>query len=187
MPERAPVLPWHVGGAAYASLAPTWQRSVDRYGLVPRASRRRLRALDAGCGTGYGAELLSGKGYDVTAFDKWPGFALYAKYRRIDFVESSFGDFQMSGFDVVCCFEVIEHLDISPEEAARLLASWVKQSGTVYVSVPLNHPDTKWHTHVFADAASVCRILESCFNVHVYHKELSAWTLQPLARGESGL
>lgn len=184
MPERAPILPWHTSGTAYASLAPTWRRSVDRYGLIPNPPQGHLRALDAGCGTGYGAQMLSAKGYAVTAFDKWPGFALYAKCKGIGFLECGFADFDLRSFDVVCCFEVIEHLDMPPGEAVQRLASWVNPSGTVYVSVPINHPDTQWHRHIFPSSKELRTLWEPHFTVQEYHAPLNVWTLRLSAPGD---
>jgi len=178
MPERAPILsPWQKVTAQVNRHA--WKRHILRYMSVPPAPRPGALALDAGCGTGYGAEGLKTKGYRVTAFDKWPGFAVLAHRLGIEFRECDFMEFAGGPFDVVCCFEVIEHLETPPEAAVRKLRSWVRPGGRAYVSVPIRHPDVQWHRHRFGSEEEVAALWETQFRVVSTDPSINLWVLEP--------
>ena len=183
MPERAPIASWEQAMQGYEKLAPTWRNHVDRYAMVPACEDGRLAALDAGCGTGYGSEALKSKGYDVTAFDIWPGFAERAKALGIAFHKTDFASFGGGQYDVVCCFEVIEHIALDPSETVKLLASWLKPSGTACVSIPIAHPDKRWHKWQFATIEEVRSLLKARFDVEVYRHDLNLWRLRKRSGG----
>ena len=97
--------------------------------------------LDAGCGAGYGSALLATAARRVVGVDRDEAAIAYARERYArDNVSFQLGDLENlslddDSFDVVCAFEVIEHLR-EPErhlaEAARVL----RDDGTYAVSTP---------------------------------------------------
>jgi len=183
MPERAPIASWKQAMRDYDKLVPTWRNHVDRYAMVPVCDGESLNALDAGCGTGYGSEALKGKGYDVTAFDIWPGFAERARALDIAFHKNDFASFGGGQYDVICCFEVIEHLALEPRESVKRLASWLKPSGTAWVSVPIAHPDKRWHKWQFPMVLDVWLLMETQFKVELFREDLNFWCLRPNSGG----
>lgn len=96
--------------------------------------------LDVGCGTGYGADLLAVGGNRVVGLD--------ASATAIRFAIANFGDaagfvvgdacslpFPDHTFDVVTCFEVIEHTG-GPELLAGEVSRILKPGGRLYLSTP---------------------------------------------------
>jgi SAM-dependent methyltransferase len=114
------------------------------------------RVLDAGCGTGYGAELLAREGaaavvgvdIDEQAFDRTQAVAGAVTFRKADLRElpADLGD-----FDVVVCFEVLEHID-DPTTALDRLAGVLRPDGVLVVSSPnkdVYPPGNPYHKHEF--------------------------------------
>ena len=97
--------------------------------------------LDAGCGVGYGTAFLAETARHVVGVDRSTEAIAYARarYARPN-VEFAVGDLLEldapdDTFDVVCCFETIEHLtdqDRFLEEMRRVL----RPGGTLLVSTP---------------------------------------------------
>ena len=99
------------------------------------------RALDAGCGVGYGATLLADAGAaEVAAVDVAAAVVEAARERVGDSVDVEVADvrelpFPDNAFDLVVCFEVIEHIseqDRALDELVRVLAP----GGVLLVSSP---------------------------------------------------
>jgi 2-polyprenyl-3-methyl-5-hydroxy-6-metoxy-1,4-benzoquinol methylase len=98
--------------------------------------------LDCGAGEGYGASILADRAASVVSFDAAPDAVAWAcrKYGenpRLSFVagDATMLPFADGAFDVVCCFQVIEHL-AAPErflaEARRVLTP----GGALVLSTP---------------------------------------------------
>jgi SAM-dependent methyltransferase len=90
------------------------------------------RVLDVGASDGrFGRRLAAGAKYQTLDTDP----AVAADYR-------SFADLPARAFDVVTCFETVEHLGL--EEACRLLAAAaraLRPGGRLYLSTPnIHHP-----------------------------------------------
>jgi SAM-dependent methyltransferase len=97
--------------------------------------------LDAACGVGYGSAHLAETARSVVGIDRSAEALAHARSAyalpNVEFVE---GDllalpFPYGAFDVVCAFEVIEHLDDQRaflREVARVLG----ENGTLLVSTP---------------------------------------------------
>ncbi len=97
--------------------------------------------LDLGCGSGYGSSLIAGDASRVVGLDVSPEAVQYSRenfsapnlyYLVSDAAQTGLAS---SRFDVVVCFEVIEHLarqENLVEEACRLL----KPDGMLVVSTP---------------------------------------------------
>jgi SAM-dependent methyltransferase len=105
--------------------------------------------LDAGCGVGYGSAYLGEVARSVVGVDRSAEALAYANRRyasdRVAFLE---GDllalpFPDDRFDVVCAFEVIEHV----AEPARFLdeARRVLRPGAVFVVSTPRVDRTNWH------------------------------------------
>jgi 2-polyprenyl-6-hydroxyphenyl methylase / 3-demethylubiquinone-9 3-methyltransferase len=95
-------------------------------------------ALDAGCGTGRGAERLAQRGARVTAIDIGPHL-VRAAVRRSGCHAAQASILQLpfpaSSFDVVFSTEVIEHTP-APLEAVQELYRVVKPGGHLVLSTP---------------------------------------------------
>jgi 2-polyprenyl-3-methyl-5-hydroxy-6-metoxy-1,4-benzoquinol methylase len=101
------------------------------------------RVLDVGCGDGYGASLLAGVAASVLGIerDETTVAAARAKYAaaNLRFAGDALESLPAGGFDLITCFEVVEHVDESEQqrfvaEFARLLAP----GGVLLASTP-NH------------------------------------------------
>jgi SAM-dependent methyltransferase len=97
--------------------------------------------LDAGCGAGYGCALLAGEARRVVGVDRDEAAIAYARghYAR-DGVSFQIGDLGALGldddsFDVVCAFEVIEHLPDADRHLAEV-ARVLRGDGVYVVSTP---------------------------------------------------
>lgn len=118
---------------------------------------RGKRVLDAGCGIGYGAELLARAGAaEVTAVDIAEEIVEVAGSTAS--AEVTFGvedvrslSYARGSFDVVVCFEVIEHVDeqdVVLDELARVLTA----DGLLLISSPNRDryvPGNPHHRHEY--------------------------------------
>jgi len=115
------------------------------------------RVLDAGCGLGYGSALLAGAGAaSVTGMDVAAAVVEAARSRvpaGVTLVEGDVHElpFEDGSFDLVVCFEVIEHVHDAPRaigDLARVLAP----GGVLAVSSPNRDayvPGNPHHVHEF--------------------------------------
>jgi 2-polyprenyl-6-hydroxyphenyl methylase/3-demethylubiquinone-9 3-methyltransferase len=106
--------------------------------LRPLAGRR---ALDAGCGAGLLCEPLARLGADVTGIDAAQENIAAAKVHAagsgliIDYHCGEIGALGLSGYDLVCSMEVIEHVADKPAFIAAL-AGAMKPEGLMVLSTP---------------------------------------------------
>lgn len=124
---------------------PTWADlagcHLARYAFASEYVRAR-RVLDAGFGAGYGAVMLAAAGAtSVAAVDIDAEAVRRAKQRFAGAgVEFVFDDCQqltqvVGPFDVVCCFETIEHLP-DPEKFLQAVARVLHADGLLLISTP---------------------------------------------------
>ena len=110
------------------------------------------RVLDAGCGLGYGTELLMSAGARATiGVDVSEETIEAARAKAGDGVELDVGDiaglsYEDDSFDLVVCFEVIEHVR-DPERALDELARVLAPGGVLALSSPNRneYPDGNPH------------------------------------------
>jgi 2-polyprenyl-3-methyl-5-hydroxy-6-metoxy-1,4-benzoquinol methylase len=98
---------------------------------------KNARILEIGGGTGYVAEKLQQTGYTVELSDAASNGLIYAKNRGIqklyqfDLYHPPFKE----AFDVICLFDVLEHLD-DEKKALNQLKTMLKPGGTIILTVP---------------------------------------------------
>ncbi len=157
-----------------------WNEHMARYAFAARFAGG-VRALDLGCGTGYGAASLAQVAHEVVGVD----FAADAvEYARKNFPLSNVRFEQSSatqvaepdaGFDLITAFEIIEHIADWREmlkEARRLL----RKDGRFLVSTPniryyaesrgVTGPNP-FHVHEFAYDEFAAALREHFTDVHV--------------------
>jgi SAM-dependent methyltransferase len=105
--------------------------------LAPRCAGREV--LEAGCGEGYGADLIAGVARRVVAvdYDQAAVAHVRSRYRRVEVMQANLADLPLpdESVDVVVNFQVIEHLWDQAQfvaECARVL----RPSGLLMVSTP---------------------------------------------------
>lgn len=109
--------------------------------------------LDACCGTGYGIKILT----NFTHADKIEGFDASKEAIDIGLFHfssnltcSSFKDIELPcDYDVITCFEAIEHVD-EPELLLKKLSKALKQDGTLILSSP-NQTFMPWSEDKFPE------------------------------------
>ncbi|NGX50434.1 MAG: Ubiquinone biosynthesis O-methyltransferase [Chlamydiae bacterium] len=95
------------------------------------------RILEIGGGTGYIAEELARRGYQIELSDAASNGLLYAKKRGIkklyqfDLYKPPFKE----AFDLICLFDVLEHLECE-EEALNQIKSMLRPGGKIILTVP---------------------------------------------------
>jgi SAM-dependent methyltransferase/glycosyltransferase involved in cell wall biosynthesis len=132
------------------------------------------RVLDVGCGVGYGAQLLARSGArEVIAFDLSAGAIAHAREFYADpvvkFHVRDATDFAFEGtFDLVTCFELIEHVP-DQEAVFRCIKAALAPGGVVVMSTPraLDGPRNEFHTHEYT-----CEEFEAAFGRHFRHQRM---------------
>lgn len=105
--------------------------------LAPRCAD--LEVLEAGCGEGYGADLIAAVARRVVAVDYDAAAVAHvrARYPRVEVMQANLAELPLpdASVDIVVNFQVIEHLWDQPQfvaECARVL----RPSGLLMVSTP---------------------------------------------------
>jgi SAM-dependent methyltransferase len=120
--------------------ADLWNEHLARYLFAARLARLR-RVLDIGCGAGYGSYELSHSAASVAGIDLAPEAIALARQSytspNLQYLAASATSipFPDASFDLVTCFEVIEHIhdwQLLLDEARRLLTP----GGQFIVSTP---------------------------------------------------
>ncbi len=154
--------------------------------------------LDLGCGEGYGLALLAAVAESAVGVEVDPAAVEHSRsaYKGVDVRQGTvhdLSDFANDAFDVVTCFEVIEHVDrqeVVIEQADRVLAD----DGVFVISTPnrrmyqdVLHSDNPFHVHEL-DHEELCGLLRGRFaNVVVLGQSVSVGSLiQPYKKQELG-
>ncbi len=106
--------------------------------LIPQANGGR--ALDLGCGSGIISRYLSAKEWSVTAVDLDPGNAERARSRVEHAIHgevvSVCRGLPEASFDLVCAFELIEHLTLEDREELMRECRRLCGNGMLLISTP---------------------------------------------------
>lgn len=133
------------------------------------AANKPRYALDLACGSGYGTEMIRKAGFDSTGIDIDLEAIEYAKkhYPKCRFLQMSISYIDPFKYELITCFEALEHLDYYDalsvlDQAKENLAP----GGSFIISVPRdenpNHNKfhkSHWDFHILEDA------LESRFSI----------------------
>jgi len=125
----------------------TWSR-IAEYEHLPRYLFARdiaegRHALDFGCGTGYGTAILAQKAESVVGIDIDTEALAWArghhKKPNLSYVQrADFGaSLPASSFELITCFEMIEHVaEPAQREAVLNFSRLLKQTGLAIISTP---------------------------------------------------
>ena len=125
----------------------TWSRLAE-YEHMPRYAIARSLAegktvLDFGCGTGYGSALLAGVASGVIGLDIDAGAIEWASqthvYPGLQFLRRNDlgASLPQASFDLVTCFEMIEHVDFATQTAViASMARLLTDDGLLLISTP---------------------------------------------------
>lgn len=106
--------------------------SLARYNFVNRTvNNKKLKVLDFGCGSGYGTRVLKEHFEKVVSYDVYPD-----GYSPDDInVCQDIEKIKKEQYDIITCFEVIEHLDAATQQnLMNDLHSLISDSGTLFIS-----------------------------------------------------
>ena len=145
---------------------------------APAAAGREV--LDAGCGVGWGTALLAAAGparlvgldidEDALAEAGERTRGLNVELRRGDLLRLPFGD---RSFDLVTCFEAIEHVsdpDVALDELHRVL----RPDGVLLISTPRRQPSLRenvHHTHEYVPGEFERALGERFANVRAHRQQ----------------
>jgi 2-polyprenyl-3-methyl-5-hydroxy-6-metoxy-1,4-benzoquinol methylase/glycosyltransferase involved in cell wall biosynthesis len=129
----------------------TWSK-IAEYEHIPRYNMALelvsgKNVLDFGCGTGYGAAMMASRAASVTGLDIDAAAITWAiKTHRnpaLTFIQRDDlgATLPAKSFDVVTCFEMIEHVDHATQKAViASFARLLKDDGVLLISTP--NPET---------------------------------------------
>jgi 2-polyprenyl-3-methyl-5-hydroxy-6-metoxy-1,4-benzoquinol methylase len=125
----------------------TWSK-IAAYEHLPRYELAKVQAigknvLDFGCGTGYGSAALAEVAASVTGLDidqaaiTWAN-ATHRNSKLTFHLCSDLGaTLPKNSFDIVTCFEMIEHVNYETQQAAiASIAQMLRKDGTLLISTP---------------------------------------------------
>lgn len=125
----------------------TWSK-IAEYEHMPRYSLARTLAadkqvLDFGCGTGYGAALLSRVATSVTGLDidanahNWACDCHRDPRLHFHLCDDLGASLPSKSFDLVTCFEMIEHVDhVTQQATIASIARLLRDDGVLLISTP---------------------------------------------------
>lgn len=135
--------PSHIAGneAFYQTLESTWQNYYKttrwEYPYAVKHIKDGMRVLEIGCGRGYFLRQIENKTKDSLGLELNKE-AIRNKTTQITIIDSPIDTINSSShgfFDVICCFQVLEHL-IDPEVIIEKSISLLKDDGCIIISTP---------------------------------------------------
>jgi 2-polyprenyl-3-methyl-5-hydroxy-6-metoxy-1,4-benzoquinol methylase/FtsZ-binding cell division protein ZapB len=128
-----------------------YQEHIARYYFASQFIKKDTMLLDVGCGIGYGTKILAKQASLVTAFDISQEAIEHAKKyysdSNINFVVENAENFVFNQkFELVTCFELIEHVTQQEKVLQNIFAS-LKEDGILVISTPRPLEDKRTHFH----------------------------------------
>jgi SAM-dependent methyltransferase len=150
-------------------------------------SGKNLRVLNVGASTGYSSQLLAQFG-QVTSVEYDGDCCIFARSQTgLELLQASVTDlpFPSGHFDLVCCFDVIEHVK-DDSAATKELGRVCKIGGLISVTVPAfmflwsKHDDINHHFRRY-DAKQLHDVMEKTGSRSVFHSYFNFWLFFPIA------
>ena len=174
---------------------------LARYMFAARQIDKTDKVLDFGCGTGYGARLLSDFAESVYAFDKDTKLVEEQnKFKKDNLIFCKTLPECSNKFDKVVSFEVVEHIELANvNHYFNNIKKRMKNNGVLFISTPRavpfeNRSLNRQREHVYEYSPQEFReLLKSHFtNVFLfsqndssigYHNPEMAWNLVAICTG----
>ncbi len=146
---------------------------LPRYALAGTLANGK-RVLDFGCGTGYGSAILAEVAVSVVGLDistdaiEWAK-AMHRNPRLAFELRSDLGrGLPPASFDLVTCFEMIEHVDFEMQQATiQSIAKLLTPEGKLVISTPdprftADYGNNPYHLREMSEAEFM-ELLQPCF------------------------
>jgi 2-polyprenyl-3-methyl-5-hydroxy-6-metoxy-1,4-benzoquinol methylase len=138
--------------------------SLARYNFVNRTQNNTdLNVLDFGCGSGYGTHVLKEQFPNVESFDVYPdGYSPDGVE-----VNQSIEEIKKNKYDIITCFEVIEHMGEEEQIALmKTLHGLLSENGMLYISTvrKMDPPPTENRRIEHIRELSYAELLAFCDN-----------------------
>ncbi len=151
------------------------------------ASRQTPRILNVGAATGHSSELLAKLGEVVSVEYEGDCCALTRARTGLDLMQASILElpFRDSSFDVVCAFDVIEHVEDDASAVAEL-GRVCRPGGLICITVPAfqflwsRHDDVNHHRRRYT-GAGLHHLLKGTGIQPVFHSYFNFWLFFPIA------
>lgn len=132
--------------------------------------RKTNRLIDVGCGIGYFLEVAKKRGWEVygTEFTEEAVKICEGKGAKMKLGILDPSNYEPESFDVVCSFEVIEHIN-NPQEELSNFNKLLRKGGLVYCTTPNFNAVERY-------------MLKSDWNILGYPEHLSYYTPKTLKR-----
>jgi 2-polyprenyl-3-methyl-5-hydroxy-6-metoxy-1,4-benzoquinol methylase/glycosyltransferase involved in cell wall biosynthesis len=153
-----------------------FQEHIARYVFASRFIIGK-KVLDVGCGVGYGARYLAENGAaSIVAFDISIEAISHAKEHysasNLEFRVASATNFDFGErYDVITCFELIEHVD-AQTDVIRCIRKALKEDGILIISTPraLEQKRTYFHTREFSEQEFRLLLADKFSAVKLYYE-----------------
>jgi SAM-dependent methyltransferase len=158
----------------------------------------KISILDAGCGDGWNLPTLAAFG-EVRGLESDTRLSLKCRqtYPSIEIFNLAVGDALDASFDVICVFDVLEHIQ-DDAMASKWLFDHLRPGGWIFVTVPAfkflwTSHDVKWGHHRRYTAGSLTSLLSpwfvperlTYFNTHLFPLAVAAMLVDRVHPGAS--
>jgi SAM-dependent methyltransferase len=153
--------------------------------------------LDLGCGEGYGSALLSRDALEVVGFDYSPAAISHAtqtygsRNLRFECGDARSLNFDSGQFDVVACFELIEHIQ-DDQTLLAAAARVLRPGGRLILSTPnalvdrlfdvVRREEYEYHVNLLTPGELRCRVRTHFCQVVLYGQSLRGNLLHALLK-----